>query len=385
LNSFRGRVLMLVWTSVHTDTRVLREATSLVAAGYTVHIVGRAVPEHFVPAPGITVESAGHPPLSSGRGRTLTAPERLARWALLPVHVDRRLAAWQAEVRGLLARAEQFDVVHAHDFSALPVGAEAARRWGVPLVYDSHELWGGRPTEGRPAPLRSRRDRSGEAELGGQAAAVLTVGDGVATALHEAYGWSTIHVVRNTFPLREVPPLPAKVQGLVYAGRLAADRELEVVARASTMVDLPITILGPADEEWLRSFDPEAAQVLPAESLAEIDARLVGAGAALVTHSDRWPNHRLALPNKLFHAVSLGLPVVATDVGELGAIVRAYGLGALYRPGHPAALAAAVSDLEEDYAAHVATVSVARSALSWEHDEQVLRSVYDSLPRTVRR
>ena len=97
------RVLMLVWTPVSTDTRVLREATSLVAAGHSVHIIGRAVPEDYTPPPGITVDSVGRPPLSTGRTRALSAPERLARWALLPNHVDRRIAGWQAQARGLLA------------------------------------------------------------------------------------------------------------------------------------------------------------------------------------------------------------------------------------------------------------------------------------------
>ncbi len=35
------RTLMLVWTGVSTDTRVLREATALVAAGHEVHLIGR--------------------------------------------------------------------------------------------------------------------------------------------------------------------------------------------------------------------------------------------------------------------------------------------------------------------------------------------------------
>ena len=170
------RVLMLVWTPVSTDTRVLREATSLVAAGHTVHIIGRAVPEDYTPPPGITVDSVGRPPLSTGRTRALSAPERLARWALLPNHVDRRIAGWQAQVRGLLAGERAADVVHAHDFTALPVGAEIAARWGVPLVYDSHELLvrpAGRGASGaaagppRPAARGPARQPGGRGHHGG--------------------------------------------------------------------------------------------------------------------------------------------------------------------------------------------------------------------------
>ena len=378
------RVLMLVWTPVSTDTRVLREATSLVAAGHSVHIIGRAVPEDYTPPPGITVDSVGRPPLSTGRTRALSAPERLARWALLPNHVDRRIAGWQAQVRGLLAGERAADVVHAHDFTALPVGAEIAARWGVPLVYDSHELWSGRPVEGRPAPLRARRDRRREGQLGSQASAVITVGDGVARALRAAYGWDRVHVVRNSFPRRlDLPLPPAAPQRLVYAGRLAAYRELEVVAEASRRVALPITAVGPADQEWLSAFEPGRVEVLPPEGLPAVDERLLAAGAALVTHSDRWPNHRLALPNKLFHAVSLGVPVVATDVGELGAIVREHGLGTLYRPGDAESLVRATKELQDRYPELVAAVAAAQQTLSWDRDEAELIELYRSLGATA--
>lgn len=381
----RGTVLMLVWTGVATDTRVLREAGALVADGMAVHIIGRAVPQDFVPPPGITVASAGQAPSSAGRARALTAPERLARWALLPTHVARRMTTWQEQARASArAWAEAngpADVVHVHDFSALPPGHDLAREWGVPLLYDTHEYWVGRPVEGRPAPSRRRAERDLEGRLASEAAAVVTVGEGVARALRADHpDWPPIEVVRNTFPLRDDLPEPAVApSGLVYGGRLAADRELEVIAAASRHTALPVTLVGPGDDEWLRGFRAERCTVLPAESIPALDARLLAAGAALVTHSDRWPNHRLAMPNKLFHAVSLGLPVVATDVGELGALVRAHEVGTLYRPGDADGLVQAIADLTADYPRFAAKARAARAALSWERDAHTLRGVYATM------
>ena len=103
-------------------------------------------------------------------------------------------------------------MVHAHDFTALEVGDELARGRGVPLVYDSHELWSGRPRVGRPTPLQARRERAREAEIGSRAAAVITVGEGVAGALREAYWWQHVHVVRNTFPLLPAEDSPARAR-----------------------------------------------------------------------------------------------------------------------------------------------------------------------------
>lgn len=380
-------ILMLVWTGVATDTRVLREATTLVAAGARVHIIGRAIPGTFVPPPGITVDSGGSAPLSAGRTRQLTAPERLGRWALLPRHVAKRIGAWQDEAirlaRAWAAGSGRPDVIHIHDYSALVAGHTLATEWSVPFIYDTHEYWVGRPVEGRPAPLIRRAEARTEDDLVAEAAAVVTVGEGVANALrHDHPQWPEITVVRNTFPLRDDVPVvdpTGPPTRLVYGGRLAAYRELEVIANASERSALPITVVGPADDEWLRSFDAKALEVLPAEPLPELDGRLRTAGAALVTHSDAWLNHRLAMPNKLFHAVSLGLPVVATDVGDLGELVRRHDLGTLYAPGDADALVRAIDDLVRDHARYRSAVAAARVALSWQADSDALLAVHDGV------
>ncbi|MDO5737373.1 MAG: glycosyltransferase, partial [Propionibacteriaceae bacterium] len=364
------RVLMLVATSVVTDTRVMREALTLRSAGHTVHIIGRSVPEDFVPGNGITVSSVGTSSVfrSEGgvslSGRKLSLPVRAARWAMLPQHRRSSFGRW---AEGALedGRRRDVDVVHAHDFTALEAGATLAREKGAALVYDSHELWSGMPREYRPTPLADRADLAKEAELGGQADAVITVGDGVARALHALHGWDNIWVVRNTFPLREVlPAVPERPQGLVYAGRVGAFRELEVIAAASRSIDLPIEICGPSDDTWLTTFDPGRTTVLPALPLDEASEHLSRAGLSLVTHSNRWANHRLAMPNKLFHAVSLGVPVVATDVGELGAIVRKHHLGTLYEPGNVDALIQATGEAVARYERLRSAVLAAREELS---------------------
>ena len=374
-----GRVLMLVWTGVSTDTRVLREARTLVEAGWSVHIIGRAVPSDFIAPQGISVSSVGAPPAAEGRSRELNVIERAGRWLMLPEHIGRRLAAWQ---RAALAeaRSHQADVVHAHDFTALSVGAELAKEWGVPLVYDSHELWSGRPRVGRPTPWRTRQQARLEERLGARAAIVFTVGEGVADALRAAYGWRDVRVVRNTFPRAEVPDQrPGGPTGAVYAGRIAPYRELEVIARASRLTHLPITLIGPADAQFLARFDPGHARIegsLPAD---DVDAVLAKAGLALVTHSDRWVNHRLALPNKLFHAVRAGVPIVATDVGELARAVREHDLGELYRPGDADDMVRAIDRAVGRYDELKAHVRAAAGALSWDTDGRVLVGAYATL------
>lgn len=388
------RVLMLVWTDVATDNRVLREAETLVAAGHSVHIVGRHVPEEFQPGPGITVSSAGgSSALKRAAGdrtsRPLPAPARAARWVLLPTHVASAHRAWVQRARADAA-GRTFDVVHAHDFTALPLGAELARERGVPLVYDTHEYWYGRPASGRPTPLVRRRERIEEARLGSTAAAVITVGQGIADQLNALHGWRDVTVVRNTFPpdpgdpALRTPALPDRPTGAVYAGRIDPDRDLEtVVAAAVELAPLTITLVGPVDQTYLAQLDAGPTQVLPAVGVAEVDRLLRGAGLALVTLTGRGDNHRLAQPNKLFHAIRAGVPVVAADIEQLAQVVRQYGIGTLYRPGDAQSLAGAVREAVRRYPELLEAVGAAADELSWTRDGAALVGVYTRLAEGV--
>jgi glycosyltransferase involved in cell wall biosynthesis len=385
---------MLVATSVATDTRVLREAATLAAAGYRVHIIGKDVPPGTDGPPGVTVSSAGATSAfrpagtPSASGRRLTAPQRLGRWVLLPQHRNQAFGSW-AKAAVADAQSREFDVVHAHDFTALAAGAQLAAERGVPYVYDTHELWSGRQRQYRPTPLQDRRELDEEARLGTAAAAVITVGDGVADALRRRFGWTHVVVVRNSFEqqvddLDELPPLPDAPGGLVYAGRIDAYRELEtVIAAAPRLGGLTATLVGPADEVWVGRHAAAArdagVEILESLDVPGVTVLLREGGIALVTHSDRFESHRLALPNKLFHAVHAGVPVVATDVPELASVVRRYRLGELYRPGDAAGLAAAAGRVAASYGTYRQAVTDAAPELSWPADADRLLSVYRAL------
>ena len=376
---------MLVTSDVAGDSRVLREALALAEAGHEVSVIGRDVPAEWRPPGDVTVLSASggsglRRETTSGPPRPLPPHLRAARWALLPRHNAGVLARWTTAAEATAADLPA-DVVHAHDFNTLALAARLADRRRARLVYDSHELWSGRPRVGRPTPIASRQALAREAALGARADAVITVAEGVARLLRERFRWDDIAVVRNTFPRLDPPAdLPDRPRAAVYAGRLAPYRELEVAAAASRLLpELELTAVGPADPTWLARFDPGELQVRPALPLAEAEALVAAAGLALVTHSARWPNHRVALPNKLFLAVRVGVPVIATDVEEMAKVVRRYRLGTLYAPGDVHGLVCAAREAVDRWPELVSNVRAAQPELSWETDAAVLRDVYARL------
>lgn len=373
---------MLVMTDVISDPRVRKEAETLRDVGHDVTIIGHVQPPGGPALDGIEVHwvergQVGDP---SDAGHDLRAlpGARAARWLLLPDHRRRARSSFASKaVRTARGLSATFDVVHAHDLPALVPGAELAGDHGARLVYDAHEVWTGRRLEGRPTPLGRRREFAREHHLGARADTVLTVSEGIASWLRDHHGWTSVHVVRNTYRLgASFRPPSGPPSAVVFTGRVDRDRDLETAVQAAQ---------GFRGLE-LQVFASRVVGVdIPSHHLREpvpeddVDLVLRRAGIALVSLTGGMVNHDLALPNKLFHAVRAGVPVVAADLPELRRVVSSHDLGTLYTPGDPDSLAKAVNDVRDNWDRHVAAVASARTALSWAVDARVLADVYSGM------
>jgi glycosyltransferase involved in cell wall biosynthesis len=113
---------------------------------------------------------------------------------------------------------------------------------------------------------------------------------------------------------------------------------------------------------------------------------VASADVGLVPTEPNTVGNRLGLPNKLFESLMAGLPVVASDVPEVGAIVRRTGAGVLYParlPQDPAALAEGVHTLLSDpdlaRACREQGLRAAREELNWERESTKLVDLYDAV------
>lgn len=387
------KVLTLAQSSVIGDARVSREALTLAGAGHEVVAVGRGVPVGGA-LPGVALLDAGRPvglgsasttsrPGDGAGARTARWSRRGLRWLLLPEHRERVESAWRGAAARLVAeRVTDVDVVHAHDLNTLSLGVRLARDFGAELVYDAHELWSDRRLPGRPTPVRSRRWTTRETGMARRAATVVTVSEGIAEVLRHR-GLTDVIVVRNTFPGLGAPPpaLDAPVRGLVYAGRIGAGRDLGTVLAASGLPGGPhVVVVGPTDPAFAARLRlPAGVDLLSPRPVDDLDDLYRGVGAAVVPLEDSCLNHRLALPNKIFHAVRAGVPVVAADLPEMRRLVVSTGIGELYRPGDPGSLMAAAARVTAAPARYREAVRAAQSTLSWDVDAAALIAAFDRI------
>lgn len=152
---------------------------------------------------------------------------------------------------------------------------------------------------------------------------------------------------------------------LLLFGRMFAYKGLSQLIRAEALLsdripNLRVVIAGRGDDAWAhRDLMGDPARYDVRNAFIEDDevARLfLDADAVALPYVEASQSGVLNL------AAAFGLPVIATDVGELGATVAAHGLGLTVPAGDPTRFAAAVADLaaRPDLAA-----ALGANALAW--------------------
>ncbi len=333
------RAIVSVTNDLATDNRVHRTCMVLQDLGYAVLLVGRLLP--------------GSP--------ALERPYATTRMRL----VFRKGPFFYAEHNlrlFLLLLWRRATVLVSNDLDTLPANFLAARITGTTLVYDSHELFTEVPElVGRP---RVQRVWLGiERWIFPRLKHVVTVNESIANVYRQRYG-VPVHVVRNIPVPRPLAPAPGRA-----ALGLPDDRFVLVLQGAGINVDrggeeavlamrqLPhalLLVIGSGDA-W-----PVLERLVQEHGLQD-RVRLMGrmpyerlmdftraADLGLSLDKDSNLNYRYSLPNKLFDYLHAGLPVLATDLPEVAAVVRGHDCGVLLPAPTPQAIAGAVEALRTD-------------------------------------
>lgn len=344
---------------------MIRICTALQAAGHSVLLVGRTLP--------------GSPPLREQRFGQRRLRCHFHRGKAFYLEYNLRLLVFLLRHRA--------DAINAVDLDTLLPGYLAARRWGVPCVYDAHEYF----TEVPELVRRPRTQRMWEA----LADAIIprlryayTVGPALADVLGQRYGIA-FGVVRNV-PLRRpsADPLPAADPKIIlYQGMLNEGRGLETAIAA--MPHLPGCVLWLAGHGDVADALRQQTQALgladrvrflgfvPPDALPAL-TRQAWLGLNLL--ESRAPSYYYSLANKAFDYIQAGVPSVQMNFPEYAALQAGYGPFVLLDALTVDALVAAIAPLLSDAAAYRACQRrclAAAEDLHWDNEVGRLLAVYD--------
>ena len=402
------RVAMALYSDLDHDSRVLREASSLAAAGHdvTVYCLSYEGPREtafrvvaHVPHRSPVVPDGSNP---FQREATSSGMRRIVRRMTWMRDYVVNLRAWG---RWVVRTAGDVDVWHAHDLPGLmAVGpfVRPPRR----IVYDSHEIFLETGTATRmPSPVR-RLLAAYERRLVGRVAALVTVNEAYADVLRRRLKPRDIVIVRNCPPrwtptktstrrLREATGVPAESPLILYHGALGAHRGIEQLVASLAqpgMAAVHLALLGFGDLRKL-GVDPDDARsdgrvhVLEAVPPNDLLEWVAGADVDVMPLQRSSLNHWLCTPNKLWESMAAGVPVVASDFPVMRGIVLddpAGALGGVCRPDDPSSIADAILSILEGSPEARTRVRercrlAARERWNWETESARLVDLYASL------
>ena len=351
------RTLHIVLNSVVEDSRVLKCGWSLGNAGWDVLILG-ATSQPFEDQ--LTI---GYATIRRVSFKPVVTQDFIAKVLRRLRYYKRRLEAhflpkrkpavpnFSRAIKVATPIALEFlpDVIHAHDYTALPIAGaliDVLKEQGhvAHLVYDAHEYVPGVAHLTKPiAKVYTTQER----RYASRASAILSVSEGMNELLMPHLGIATAPDIVANDPLVEGQlssqrnlradcKLSADVPLLVYSGAVAPQRGvgdvLEALRRAPEF-HLAL-IANPANATVVKYCEEYADlgdrfHVLPYVPNAELVSYLSTADIGLIPIHHKL-NHEISLITKFGEYMQARLPIISSDVRTMSAEVRRLGIGEVF-------------------------------------------------------
>lgn len=407
-------------TDARIDRRILLEASSLEAAGFSVVIVS--------PSGEIRGRIAETAPNADRNGANLTDSPAVPRGNLSAAilrsyrqlrsllqalgidagilrslfwRIQRRPDRYYRRLFGDSIRHLSARVYVAHDLPMLPVAVAAALKNGGKVVYDSHELY---PDQEFSVSEQDMWRRLEERYIR-QANLVITINDSIAHEMARRYGIKTPAVIRNCdlIPSQGVDEdddylrhhfcLDPETKLILFHGGLLPNRNLENLVRALKCVgDARVVLVilgdGPMAGSLRRLIEDLGLggrvlmhAAVPQERLISV---VRSADAGTIPYQANNLNMLYCTPNKLFELIAARVPVLASDLPEIRKIVTSYGIGSVGDMSTPERIAELLAGFLDDgnlKAKLRSGLEAAAQDLSWEKEGERLVREYRNLLR----
>lgn len=283
--------------------------------------------------------------------------------------LHRRLHDWLAELRrqrtsarrethyltlaSQIARAvpaDSYDVLHCHDLIPLMAGTDLKRRYPhLRLIWDAHEFYEDTATGTKSDRILARKVIS---DAAGLVDSFITINGSFRDLYANHYPrLPPARVVMNATPagppvcydgrLHQAAGLAPSRRILLFQGFFHPFRGLETLLKSAQ--DLPdswsVVMMGEgplgdrvrAEAQALAGAVPGSAPLvwLPPAPYPELRLWTAGASLGAIPYEERGLNHLYCTPNKLWEFPNAGVPILATDLCEMGRIIHEYGTGFL--------------------------------------------------------
>ncbi len=347
------RILILAFSNVERDARVLRQARYL-SEKFHVTLAGFGEdPFRHEPLPNVVwyqIDTRGTVSLRFKMIRFITANLcRLSPWFLNAYF--RQLPYWRYGWH--FAHAARYRVIYCNDVDTLPIGVSAARaNQSTKVILDLHEYATREMADGfhwtwdrKPVVTRALKS------LARHANGTVSVADSFAPLMKKEFKMRRPVIVHNAPELAPLPPRTSRSDGkihLIHHGGAARARQLERMIQAVALADSRFVLHfmltgGPDYIEDLKKIAagicPDRVVFEPAVKPDEIVATISGYDMGVYILPPHSFNDLHAMPNKFFDFIVAGLAVAVAPSVNMAKITTDNGIGWVAEDFEPASFA----------------------------------------------
>lgn len=289
---------------------------------------------------------------------------------------------------------QQFDFLVSNDLDTLLACDFASSSKGKKLVYDSHEYFTEVP-ELQNRKIIKKIWEAVELMTFRNLNKCYTVNDSIANIYRNKYKIK-FQVIKNLPEKTEIHktkskqelnlPIDKKILILQGAGINIQRGAEELVEAMRLLENCFLVIIGSGDVFPLLTKTIENDPLLKSRILLvnkvpyqEMMQYTFNADLGLTLDKNTNPNYLYSLPNKIFDYLKADTPVVASDLVEIGKVIREYHVGEIIKSHSPEDIANCVKDLLSDtkkYNYYKENCSKAIENLNWEKQSVILNEIY---------
>ncbi len=345
----RPKLCILSLSSIHQDSRVLRQIDFAARAGYEVTVVGWGHLDKD--RPNVSMHPVQRVVLSPAERAMQVI--RMIGGRITPKLFEKWYWAKPDHHQALQAVIDSKpNLIHANEAIALPIAIEAAKRIGAKVLFDAHEYSPEQRADSMiwrilAQPFYNSIIRTYVL----QADAIITVEPHIARRYEDEFGIIDVGVIRNVPPYQSLPfhSTDPKHVRLIHHGAAMKERRLESMIHTLALTDERFTLdfmLLPGTPGYMDRLKHVAATLVPdriyfrppvppdgiSSVISEYDI-----GIYLLNPANY--NQSMALPNKFFDFIMAGLAVAIGPSPAMAALVEKYGIGIVAEDFEPASLA----------------------------------------------
>jgi len=378
----RKRIVIIVSHPYREDPQLRKEARTLVGAGFNVRVIAwdrkrvGAKRQHVEGVEVVDIRLQG----TFGVGGYL--------------HGLKTLWYWVLAMRQLLANRD-WDAVHCQDLNTLLPGYLAGQFAKKPVVFDAHDPYPEMLELAQPGLIHWAL-RTLEAFLCRRVDYIITVNQLMAQRFRSLTS-RPIQIVYNypeksLFRAEESVPRP---KGRFVVGRIGSiqpgtglEETIEAIGKIQNGCQIKLLLVGRVASAYRDEF-----QKLSAPLAEQVELTGFVDPQAVVDYYRRMdlsvmlyrptPIFRYLSPMKLFESMAMGVPVVASDIGEVRKVVEAYHCGVVLRGFDSDELARVIEKLMSNPELRrrmgANGIKAVQEELNWEKESQKLVGFYKSL------